>query len=75
MDYPTIFIYAKKGKIKALSLESATSQGKGLESQGWVHTQTLDACTWIECIHNECNEFDVMDEPKALTKPPAHIPK
>ena len=32
-------------------------------------TQTLDTCTWIQHLHNKCEEIDVLEEIKSLSKP------
>ena len=52
MTQTFVFIYAKEGKIKALSLEDVDTNQ--LKSDGWVHTTTLDVCRFIEYLHNEC---------------------
>lgn len=44
-----VFIFAKDGKIKAFSKPN-TEQ---LKSEGWKHTATLDACRYLEYLHNE----------------------
>lgn len=47
-----VFIYAKEGKIKALGIKDAKAQNDELIDSGWVHTQTIDVCVWIENLYN-----------------------
>ena len=49
-----IFIYAKDGKIKALSHEDSKDIHEQLIIEKWVHTATLDGCRFIEYLHNDC---------------------
>ncbi len=35
---------------------------------GWVHTQTVDACVYIQFLHNKCEDVDMIDEIKSLSK-------
>ncbi len=60
-----IFIYAKKGKIKALNIEDAKPIHEKLINDGWLHTQTLDACLFLQYIHNDCK--DIINEVKGLS--------
>lgn len=55
-----VFVYAKDGKIKALIFKEAKSRHDELISDGWVHTETIDACRYIQYLHNDCEE--VIDE-------------
>lgn len=64
MTQTFIFIYAKDGKIKALSLEDVDTNK--LKEDGWVHTTTLDGCRFIEYLHNDCP--GVWKEVKSLSK-------
>lgn len=48
-----IFVYKKEGKIKCLSLKDELNQGKELVKNSWVHVTTIDACVFIENLHNE----------------------
>ena len=66
MTDAVIFIYAKDGKIKALDIEQTRQYQSELIKEGWIHTQTLDTCAWIQYIHNDCNEVDLMNEIKSL---------
>lgn len=70
MDNKFIFIYANRaGKIKALILDEAKSRNNELLSDGWVHTQTLDICTFIEHLHDKSiNGVDVSHEVLELNK-------
>jgi hypothetical protein len=64
----TIFIYAKEGKITALNIEEAKKRNDQLLKDGYIHTQTLDICCWLQYIHNDCEEVDLLEEIKTLTK-------
>lgn len=64
MTQTFIFIYAREGKIKALSLEDTPSSEDNLD--GWVHTATLDVCKYLEYLHNDCKY--VKKEIKSLNK-------
>lgn len=62
-----VFIYARDNEIKALNIEESQKFGKSLKKDGWIHTQTLDACTWIQYLHNDCKEQDLLNEIMALS--------
>ena len=47
-----IFVYKKDGKIKCLTLKDDLNQGKELVKNSWVHVSTIDACVFIENLHN-----------------------
>lgn len=66
-----IFIYAKENKIKVINLTESNLHN-GLIAEGWVHTQTLDACGYIQFLHNDCKEVDLIDEIKSLSKKENH---
>jgi hypothetical protein len=68
MEQLFVFVYAKEGKIKCLSLEEAKKQSKGLIEDGWVHTQTLDPCLFIQYLHNDCDGDDLAIEIISLRK-------
>jgi len=51
-----VFIYTKDGKIKALTLDQANSQHNDLIADGYTHTMSIDACLWIEYLHNDCKK-------------------
>jgi hypothetical protein len=60
------FIYAKNGKIKALDIEKAKNMQNELFKDGWIHTKTLDACLYIQYLHNECEGNDLIEEIQSL---------
>ncbi len=62
-----VFVYSYGGKIKVLNEETAKKQNYELLKRGWKHTHTLDACTWIEYIHNNYEFIDVHEEIKSLS--------
>jgi len=63
-----VFVYAKGEKIKVLSIEESKRLNDYLIKNGWKHTQTLDACIWIQFLHNDCENVDLFDEVKSLSK-------
>jgi hypothetical protein len=71
MEEAFVFVYTKDGKIKVLNIEEAKRLQYELVKGGWVHTQTLDACVYIQYLHNDCEEIDLIDEMKSLTKRPS----
>ncbi len=56
MNNATVFIYAKEGKIKVLSTEDARTHDEMLKRNEWVHTATINACKFIEYLHNDCED-------------------
>ncbi len=57
-----VFVYAKDGKIKVLIFNEAAKRHDDLILEGWVHTNTLDPCLFIEYVHNECGELKDLSE-------------
>ena len=70
MEQTFAFVYSKDGKIKVLNIEEAKRLQYELLKDGWVHTQTLDPCVYIQYLHNECEDVDLIEEIKTLTKLP-----
>ena len=66
-----VFIYAKGIKIKALNIEESKRLNSKLLNEGWVHTQTLDPCIYIQYLHNDCEEVDLIEEIRSLIKRPS----
>ena len=62
-----VLVYAKDSEIKVFSIENSKLLHNKLISEGWVHTQTLDACIFIEYLHNHCDETDLIEEVYSLT--------
>lgn len=71
MEYTPVFVYAKDDKIKALNNEDAKRLHNELIKEDWIHTHTLDACAYIEYLHNYCKDEHLIDEIKSLTKRPS----
>ncbi len=67
MEQVFVFIYAKDKVIKALNIEESKRLNDELLKEGWKHTQTLDACVWIQYLHNDCEDVDLFDEVKSLS--------
>jgi hypothetical protein len=60
-----IFVYHKEGKIRCLNLKQARLENDTLINDGWVHTETLNPCVWIENIFN--NPETTLVEVKSLS--------
>ena len=67
MEQVFVFIYAKGKEIKALSIEESKRLNDSLIKEGWKHSQTLDACVWIQFLHNDCEDVDLFDEVNSLS--------
>ncbi len=63
-----VFVYAKNGKIKVLNIDSSIKNNNELINDGWVHTKTLDACVYLQYLHNNCEEVDLIYEITSLIK-------
>jgi hypothetical protein len=48
-----IFIYKKDKDFKVLSIEDARRLDAQLKTDGWKHTDTLEACKFIENLLKE----------------------
>jgi hypothetical protein len=59
---PILFIYHKDNKIKALALEAAKWEGQRLKNEGWNHTATIHAGTFIEHIYNNLESSDELSQ-------------
>jgi hypothetical protein len=58
---PFLFIYAKEGKIKCLTVDEAHEEN--LTSEGWKHTATINPARWIEAMANgDRDPSDMLDE-------------
>jgi len=68
MKQTFIFVYAKELEIKVLDIEETKKLHLTLLNEGWVHTNTLDACLYIQHLHNECKNVDLIKEIRSLTK-------
>lgn len=68
MEQVFVFIYAKDKEIKVLNIEESKRLNDSLISEGWKHTHTLEACGWIQYLHNDCEDVDLFDEVKSLSK-------
>jgi hypothetical protein len=56
-----LFIYAKEGKIKCLTVDEAHEEK--LTSEGWTHTATINPARWIEYMANgDEDPSDMLDE-------------
>jgi hypothetical protein len=59
---PYLFIYAKEGRIKCLTVDEAHEEK--LTSEGWTHTATINPARWIEAMANGEHKLpsDMLDE-------------
>ena len=58
---PYLFIYAKEGRIKCLTVDEAHEEK--LTREGWMHTATIDPARWIEAMANgDQDTSDMLDE-------------
>lgn len=58
---PYLFIYAKEGRIKCLTVDEAHEEK--LTSEGWSHTATINPASWIEAMANGNQDpSDMLDE-------------
>jgi hypothetical protein len=56
-----LFIYAKEGKIKCLTVDEAHEEN--LTGKGWTHTATINPARWIEAMANSDEDpSDMLDE-------------
>ena len=63
-----IFIYEKNKSIKVLTYLQSLKFHKELLREGWVHTSTINACLFIEYLHNDCSSEDLKQEVSNLSK-------
>lgn len=66
MEQLFVFVYSINNEIKALSYSESINLHEKLISEGWKHTHTLDACVYIQYLHNDCD--NIVDEIKSLSK-------
>ena len=61
-----VFVYAKDGVVKALSIEESRNQHTKLLDDGYVHTATLEACIFINYIANCQDDAEILSVVKGL---------
>ena len=61
-----VFVYAKKGKIRCLTMNQAIEMD-ALEEKDWKHTATLNSVLWIEAVVNDDNADELINELKGET--------
>jgi hypothetical protein len=61
-----VLVYAKGPRIKVLGIEDSVKYDKELREDGWKHTHTLDACMYLQFLHNKCENIE--EEVMALKK-------
>lgn len=68
---PIVFVYAKETNVRVLGLEEL-----GLDSvvadilinEGYVHTASLGACSFIESLANEKDDAEIVRRVRELSK-------
>jgi len=68
MNEVFVFIYAKGQEIKALNIKESERLNSKLLNEGWVHTNTLEACAYIEYLHNRSEDDDLIEEIRSLNR-------
>ena len=63
-----VYVYAKDGKIMVLDTENSKALHPHLIEGGWKHTQTIDACLFIEKFYNKRYDIDFVQELNDLTE-------
>ena len=63
-----VYVYAKDCKIMVLDTINARALHAHLIEGGWKHTQTIDACLYIENLYNKRCEIDLVQELTDLAK-------
>lgn len=48
-----VFVYCKERTYQVLSCNDARKQHNDLINQGWKHTETIDACKFIEILYHK----------------------
>ena len=62
------FVFHKNNKIKVLNREEAVELHENLLNNGWVHTATINAGSFIENLFNECEEEEIIDKINSFSK-------
>lgn len=57
-----VFIYYKEAKIQVLDISNAKKSHNELLENGWKHKGTLNACVFLENLHNDCTPTDVVSK-------------
>jgi hypothetical protein len=65
-----VFVYAKDGVIKVLNHEDALLNQSDLIGKGWEHTQTINACAYLQYLYS-CEDVDLFEEIRSLSKKPS----
>lgn len=62
MNDNIVFVYSNGREIKVYGAEEA----KKFKQEGWVHTATLNACTYIQYLTNNKSDKDILETVKDL---------
>jgi len=63
-----VFVYAKDGKIMVIDTVNSIALHPHLIEGGWKHTQTIDACLFIQNLYNQKDKIDLVKELTDLAK-------
>ena len=47
-----VYVYSKNGKIKVINHDDSFNKHLEMLNKGWTHAQTIDACIYLEYLHN-----------------------
>ena len=62
-----LFIYAKEGVIRCLTMQQSIDMKPLIEGQ-WKHTATIDPAKWIEALVNNGKATEMINELKGGTQ-------
>ena len=63
-----IYTYAKDGKIICREYEDARYIHNEILKEGYKHTETTDPCAFLEHLHNECTDEEIIKQIRELGK-------
>ena len=64
-----LHIYAKEGVIKVIRAEKKWIEHDKLIESGYVYVKPINPVTFIEYLHNHCEENDIVKEIENLGVP------
>ena len=63
-----VFVYVKDENIMILDFVNSMALHRHLIEGGWKHTQTIDACLFIQNLYNQKDKIDLVKELSDLAK-------
>jgi len=61
-----VFIYKNNEKIKCLSYKDSIENHGNLIENCWKHTATLNLCAFLEYLHNDISDEEIIREIRKL---------